>query len=144
VTVYFEGRDLPTYGVFVKASELVVGHIYFKVSFVDDDTVIPELSPLVFVGRNLDADELGLYFQDVDSYLAGQRYEAVDWPSAPEAGDAPSADGTGTECSFTVMPETDTVSVCEYDRALDQLLACSLRRQKWDGEARPIRPRQRS
>jgi hypothetical protein len=144
VTVYFEGRELPTYGVFVKASELVVGNIYFKVSFVDDDTVIPELIPLVFVGHNLDAGEPGLYFQDVDSYLAGQRYTAVDWASVGEAGDGPAADGSARECSLTVVPDTETVSVCEYDRALDQLLACSLRRQTWDGEARPIRPRHRS
>jgi len=138
--VYFEGRELKTYGEFVKAADLVVGQVYFRVSFVDDDTVVPELVPLVFVGRNLDADESGLYFQDVDSYFAGERYEAGEWTSPPESSDtAPLLRGP-RECYFDVIAEREYSSVFEYEKALDQLLACSLRRQAWDGRLRPLKP----
>src|SRR5687767_12608228 len=51
--MYFEGRELKPYGEFVKASDLVVGRVYFRVSYLDLDMMIPELVPLVFIGRNL-------------------------------------------------------------------------------------------
>jgi len=136
--VHFVGRELKSYGEFVKAADLVVGQVYFRVSFVDDDTVVPELVPLVFVGRNLDAEDAGLYFQDIDSFLAGDRYDAAEWRSSE-------SDATATppplarECRFDVAPEREYSSVFEYEKALDQLLACSLRRKVWDGRLRPLK-----
>src|SRR6266481_6518540 len=82
VTVRFEGREISTHGVFVKASELVVGQVYFRIAFLDDDMAIPQLTPSVFIGRNLDGeDEPGLFFQDVESFLAGEQYDPLAWSS---------------------------------------------------------------
>ena len=58
--MYFEGHELKSYGEFVKASELVVGRVYFRVNFLDEDMAIPELVPLVFIGRDLCPEEPGL------------------------------------------------------------------------------------
>ncbi|HVQ28045.1 MAG TPA: hypothetical protein VMV21_00600, partial [Vicinamibacteria bacterium] len=78
---YFEGRELQSYGEYVRAAQLVEGRVYFQVSYLDQDSAIPELVPLVFVGRNLDPQQHGLYFQDASSYLAGERYDFAGWES---------------------------------------------------------------
>jgi hypothetical protein len=72
--MYFEGRELKSYGEFVKASELVIGRVYFRVSFLEQDMAIPELVPLVFVGRDLNPERPGLYYQDAASCLNGKRW----------------------------------------------------------------------
>ena len=76
---YFDGRELKSYGEYVRAADLVEGHVYFRVSYLDQNSVVPELVPVVFVGRNLDPQQRGLYFQDASSYLAGERYDAAGW-----------------------------------------------------------------
>jgi hypothetical protein len=38
-----------------------------------------------------------------------------------------------------VEAESQHSSVYEFEKALDELLACSIRRRDWDGEARAIR-----
>jgi hypothetical protein len=140
VAVYFEGRNVPSVGVYVRSSELVVGQVYFRVGFLDDEMVVPELAPLVFVGRNLETGDAGLYFQDVESYLLGHRHEGLHLESAVDLGDDVPDPEARAVVEFTVVPDTETVSVCSYEHALDQLLACALRREKWSGEMQPIRP----
>ena len=135
MSLYFEGRELKPYGEFVRAVDLEVGRVYFRMGYVDADTALPELAPLVFLGRNLDPEHPGLYFQDAASYLAGERYDSVD--CAP-----PPSETTEPDCSsvvqFHVLPQGEYASVFEYEKALDQLLACSLRRKSWDRHLRPL------
>jgi len=111
----FEARDLPRYVEHVPANELRHGDVYFVVSFLDDEMLIPELKPIVFVGRNLEPGETQkLYFQDLFSYQNGVRYETA---------------RPGDEAVFECFFEDQSSGVCEYERALDVLLRCSLRRQ---------------
>jgi len=85
----------------VKAGDQVVGRVYFRVSVLDEDAVIPELVPLVFIGRNLDADEPGLYFQDVDSYLTGERYEGATGRHLPKPARRLRLQGAVTTAAWT-------------------------------------------
>jgi len=52
--IRFKARDLKPYGEYVKSSGLVQGETYFAVHFLDDQMLVPELDPLVFIGRNLE------------------------------------------------------------------------------------------
>lgn len=73
--MYFEGRELTTYAEPVSSSELREGEVYFAVNYVDDDMLIPVMETVVFIGRNLEPDDVGqVYFQDVESYREGVRY----------------------------------------------------------------------
>src|SRR5947207_749416 len=117
----FEARELRPYVEHVAVTDLREGGVYFIVWFLDDEMLVPELRPVVFVGRNLTpGDTRKLYFQDVVSYQAGVRYET-----------AKTIDDAEFQCFF----EDESSGVCEYERALDELLHCSLRRNhvKSDG-----------
>ena len=48
--IRFEARDLKPYGEYVKSSSLVEGKTYFAVHFLDDQMLVPELDPVVFIG----------------------------------------------------------------------------------------------
>jgi hypothetical protein len=109
--VRFAARKLKPYGKYVEPSGLVEGEIYYTVHFLDDQMLVPELNTLVFIGRNLEqADSGRLYFQDVASYLSGIR------------------DRDGGQLNIHVVEE-NALFVFEFERALDVLLRCSLRRQ---------------
>jgi hypothetical protein len=138
--LHFEGRDLKSYAEYVKAHDLVEGRVYFRVSYLDQDGAIPEFVPLVFVGRNLDPEQRGLYFQDASSYVAGERYDPADWESAKPEESLPRRLHAGPVVSFETMPETEFAAVLEFEQALDLLLAVSIRRRTWDGHVRPIEP----
>jgi hypothetical protein len=109
----FEGRDLRPYIETVSRDGLVEGHLYFSVSYVDADLLMPILLSLVFIGRNLEpGDDDEHYFQDLDSYAAGVRY------------------GKTSEDAPATIHHGDIInSVQLYDQALDELLKCSLRRK---------------
>lgn len=111
----FEGRDLGRAVEHVPASELKLESVYFVVRYHDHDLSIPELSPLVFIGRDLADDDQGfLYFQDYASFSDGERF-----------GSGP-ADGGAV---FERFIEAQGSSVCHYESAVDELLRCLLRRQ---------------
>jgi len=113
----FKARDLKPYGEYVKSSGLVQGETYFAVHFLDDQMLVPELDPLVFIGRNLEPGDSGrLYFQDAASYASGIRYGNR------------SDHKDGGEIKIHVVEE-NTPFVLEFERALDELLRCSLRRE---------------
>jgi hypothetical protein len=57
--IRFEARSLKPYGECVKSSGLVEGETYFAVHFVDDQMLVPEIDPLVFIGRNLEHGDSG-------------------------------------------------------------------------------------
>jgi hypothetical protein len=123
----FEARELKPYIEPVRANELVEGSVYFSVGFVDADMLIPVVETLVFIGRNLEPGDAGqVYFQDVESFREGARYPT----GAPAA----------NECKAKFLRVLDNHYVLQYEDALNQLLACSLRRQA-TGEARTdVRP----
>ena len=112
-TLHFEGRDVPPYAVYAAAEALVVGDTYFMLHYVDNRQSIPQLRPLVFIGRNLEEEESGyLYFQDAASYIAGVRYDSA----------------TGDEDAEFHTVREGAPLVMEFERALDRLLYCSLTR----------------
>ena len=116
--IRFEGRDLKPYGEYVQPTGLVEGEIYFAVHFLDDKMLVPELDPLVFIGRNLERGDSGrLYFQDAGSYMSGIRYR--------DSGEY----GCDGETKIHVVEE-NAPFVFEFERALDVLLRCSLKRQE--------------
>jgi hypothetical protein len=111
----FPERELKPYAepVSEAPNQLRVGEIYFGVQFLDEGCFVPVLEPKVFIGRNLEPEDRDkLYFQDYDSYRAGIRYDTA-------SPDDDSVFETGAEKHVFV-----------YERALDVLLACSLRREK--------------
>jgi hypothetical protein len=112
----FEGRDLKTYAEPVHAKLLVEGEFYFTIQFADERLLNPLISTWVFVGRNLDPEDTDerFYFQDVDSYQEGIRY------GAPASEDA----------RFHVYAENEIKFFFEFERALEQLMKCSLRRDR--------------
>jgi len=109
----FEARKLKSYAEPVSVESLSIGEVYFNVLFLDEHILIPTLDPVVFIGKNLaQGDVDNLYFQDAASYREGIRF-------GPDATDAGAAFFTGS-----------TQAVFTYERALDLLLACSLRRRE--------------
>jgi hypothetical protein len=74
------------------------------------------MEPLVFIGKNLQLDDVGqLYFQDARSHRDGVRY---------------SPGKKMQDSQFMVYPENNVKHVFEYERALDVLMRCALRRRK--------------
>lgn len=119
-TLRFEARDLTPWAEYVTTDHLRVGDVYFDVRFLDDDSLVPVLEPLVFIGYNLgNGDTSAVYFQDAASYLSGVHAYSPGQPPQP----------SGTEavvCRFT----GDGGHVLTYDRALEVLMRCSLRRAR--------------
>jgi hypothetical protein len=101
----------------VTSTELKEGSVYFSVNFVDEGMLIPMLEPVVFVGRDLNADDVGcVYFQDIESYRRGVRY-----PSSTTEAEEP----------MIYSGSQDSIGhIFEFDRALEVLMRCSLRRRK--------------
>ena len=111
--MHFAARELKPYAEPVPPDQLRIGEIYFGVQFLDEDCFVPVLEPKVFIGGNLEPEDNDkLYFQDFDSYRTGVRYDTA---SAED------------EAVFETGAEKH---VFEYERALDVLLKCSLRRKK--------------
>jgi hypothetical protein len=113
----FEERELKPYAEPVSAGALREGEVYFSAQFADEGMIIPIMETWVFVGRNLDpedADGDRLYFQDVESYGQGIRYNSAESDNA----------------TFQTSSERSINHFFEYEQALDQLMKCSLRRRK--------------
>lgn len=112
----FEERDLTRevkgYAEPVLPEHLREGQVYFAVVFLDKDALVPAMEPRVFVGTKAEPDGDKLYFQDFASYQRGIRFES---PNADD--EATFITGAGRY-------------IFEYERALDVLMACALRRRK--------------
>ncbi|GAA0680703.1 hypothetical protein GCM10009429_00790 [Dyella marensis] len=112
----FDQREIPPYAQYVSSNELAIGETYFHVTYVDQDMMIPTVSSLVYIGRNLGDDEVNtIYFQDVESYFAGLRI--TDKNPDPDSMRLESFPG-------------DSPSVLEFEYALECLMLCSLRRKR--------------
>jgi hypothetical protein len=111
--MHFAERELKPYAEPLIPDKLRIGETYFGVYFLDKDGFVPVLEPKVFIGHNLEPEDKDeLYFQDFASYLSGLRYDTA---SAED------------EAVFETGAEKH---IFEYERALDVLLTCSLRREK--------------
>ena len=110
----FAERELKPYAEPVTPDRLKVGETYFGVQFLDEDGFVPVLEPKVFIGLDLEPedDKDKFYFQDYASYRGGVRYDTA---SAED------------QAVFETGAEKH---VFDYERALDVLLMCSLRREK--------------
>ncbi|SRR5712692_2250432 len=111
--MHFEARELKPYAETVPPDELQVGTVYFAVNFVDDEMLIPIMEPKVFIGRNLNSEQGDqLHFQDIDSYRQGIRFKSA-------------------SCDDEARFESGTERhIFEYEKALDVLMMCALRRRK--------------
>jgi hypothetical protein len=81
--------------------------------FLDKDSLVPTMEPRVFVGTKEESDGNNLYFQDFLSYQRGIRFES------PNADDEATFETGAGRYMF------------EYERALDVLMACALRRRNF-------------
>ena len=112
----FEARELKPYAEPISAQDLREGRVYFSLTFVDDKMLIPTVSPLVFIGRDLEpGDHDQVYFQDIDSFNAGVRYPGED---------------DGELATFIRGPMNEINYIFDYEHMLDQLLSCALRRRE--------------
>ena len=93
--------------------------------------MIPELVPLVFIGRDLSSEHPGLYFQDAASFLAGRRWgETNERATEEEEEEEENEAGHPSEGWFETESEETHSYVFEFEQALEALLACSLRRRQ--------------
>jgi hypothetical protein len=110
----FEARELKPYAEPVQATDLQPGRVYFSVQFVDEDMLMPVLEPLEFVGANIHQGDVGqLYFRAVtaSAFQLVDRADNLDKVRLYRAGNS------------------EINHIFEYERALDRLLACALRRR---------------
>ena len=107
----FEERELKPYAEPVLADQLQEGKVYFSVIFLDEDGLVPIMEPRVFIGSKAQPEGNELYFQDFRSYQRGIRFES------PNADDEATFETGAGRYMF------------EYERALDVLMACALRRR---------------
>jgi len=108
----FEERELKPYAEPVLPGALQEGRVYFSVIFLDEDGLVPNMEPRVFIGSKAEAAGNKLYFQDFRSYQCGIRFES------PNAEDEATFETGAGRYMF------------EYERALDVLMACALRRRE--------------
>ncbi len=129
-TLRFPEREIPRYAVRVEPSELVVGQVYFRLSYLDEAMSVPELVPLVFIGRDLEPESNGShrsFFQDAASYLSGVRWGDAS-PEIVGQTEEERFEGWLQRGHFETVAETDGGGVLLFERALDLLLLCSLER----------------
>lgn len=106
--MYFQGRTISPYAKPITLSKLKKGAIYFSVSFIDDDMLIPIIDTLIYLGTyENESKEKILSFQDVESYQAD----------------------TNDHCpTFFECSEDSLNNIFEYESALEVLMRCSIRR----------------
>lgn len=113
--MHFDGRDLKPYSEPVLNAEIQEGAVYFAITFVDQEMLIPLVETLVFIGRNLEPGDIGkVYFQDVQSYREG----------IPYGGDEDDV------AEFQTGSENELSHIFAYERALEVLMRCSLNRKR--------------
>jgi hypothetical protein len=120
----FDAREIKPYSIPVPVNELEIGSVYFKIFYVNNDLLNPIMETVVFIGRDLDLDfidkdsdfddKVKVHFQDYESYARGIRFETF---------------AKGDEAIFFCHLEDEFNGVFEFERALDLLMWCSLKRR---------------
>lgn len=112
----FAERELKDYAEPVIPRDLRKGGVYFSVQFVDADLLVPVVEPFVFLGKDPGGTGQGhLIFQEFESYGQGIRYESA---------------GESDRHFFRIAAPSNIKHIFEYERALDVLMTCALRRRK--------------
>ncbi len=128
----FEARELTTHARPVAGDALEPGTVYFSLTFLDDDMLVPLLEPLVFIGKDLragDADRV--YFQDLPSFRRGVAFDPLEANAEPMDNLSVAIPTEDPEhAMFYVAAQSDATNIFEYERAVDELLKCSLRRKQ--------------
>lgn len=104
-----KSKRIRPYAEPVEVSDLNAGMIYFKVTYVDAACCIPMVESLVFLGAKKLGGTQKLLFQDVETYWC----------------DADSNESAKFECSTNGIN-----SIFEFDKALEELERCSIRRRQ--------------
>jgi hypothetical protein len=111
----FGERELTSFAQPVSEDSLNEGQVYFSVQYMEDGLLTPTIKPLVFVGKYVSPDGLSRFrFQDISSYRRGIRYDSA----------------AAGEANFESAREGGVNHIFEYERALDELMRCALRRRK--------------
>ena len=112
-TIRFGPREFGPAAEPVTGDDLRNGVVYFALQFADPNLLVPIVEPLIFVGRNLRQNDTGsLYFHSFESY----------------EGQVPAPTGRlGPD--FQVYHLGETNHIFEYERALDELMRCAIRRK---------------
>ncbi len=106
-------RELKPYAEPVDEKELVEGGVYVALNFMDERMLVPVMETVVFIGRDLEAGDVDrVYFQDVESYESGVRKD----------------DDSNEAARFYSGSKNEVNHIFDYEHAIDQLLACALRR----------------
>lgn len=114
----FETRELKPYAEPVSLSQLKKGSVYFALNYIDEAMLIPTMETVIYIGRDLEPGDSGqVYFQNIASYKRGVRY------NKPRKHDA---------ARFYIGSDREINHIFEYEKALEQLMACLLRRQTAD------------
>lgn len=112
----FEARTINSYADPVSLETLKEGVTFFMVNFADEKMFVPQLSAVVFVGKDFEIGEDNIYyFQDIDSYSLGERYDS------PKVGE----DGA----YFFKCAGNEFGGIYDFEVALEILMYCSLRRR---------------
>lgn len=91
--------------------------VYFACAFLDEEMLVPFLEPFVFIGRNLSSGDVdSVYFQDVESWMDGLRF------------------GTEAAAKGARFRTGSVDGIYTYERAVDLLLGCLLRRNEFDSK----------
>lgn len=116
--MHFESRELQPFAEPMTSDNLKEGSVYYFIEYLGDNMFVPKVDTVVFIGRNLDADAVGrVYFQDIESYEQGNRYElAANFP--------------GPQARFYVSSELDVNHVFDFEHALEELMRCSVGRKE--------------
>src|SRR5262245_55784332 len=108
-------REIKPYGEPVTQAELTEGEAYFFVTYADSNLFVPDVAAMVFLGRDLRPGDSGIaYFQDALSYHNGIRF---------------GMDGFDDDAQLVPQPGDQLNHIFTYERAVDSLLDCLLRRQ---------------
>jgi len=112
----FGPRELTAFAEPISATELEEGSIYFFVNYIDAGMLIPTMETVVFIGRDLEpGDSSQVYFQDIESYQRGVRYEKAT---------------NDDHARFSAGSENEVGHIFDYEHALDELMRCSTRRAR--------------
>ena len=116
-TILFGSRRLKQYSTPVRTMDLKTNTVYFSLNFFDKDLLIPCLRPVIFVGQNLNPHDRGavFYFQDLESHIQGLRYDHTKRTKSTY---------------FYSGSEGELNYIFEYERGLEELMKCSLRRKR--------------
>jgi hypothetical protein len=113
-TVHFPAMDLPPYAEPINDATLRIGNVYFWLNYFDEDLLLPDFRPVVFIARNEDGTT---YFQDVPSYEAGIRLETA----------------TDENACIEACAAGSTQHIFDGEKVIRELMKWSLRWRDYEG-----------